>query len=111
MDNTAHSVQNQISVLFGELISLANVPENQKQELFTKLEEAITLNILGRLFDQLSEAEQALLNQQELKTKEDLFVFFSQSMSPEEFSKIASQAVEEVIGKFLDKIESQNVTS
>jgi len=104
MDSSTNQVSNRLAELFGELVSLGNLSEEQKQELFTKLEGAIVLNITGKLLDQLSESDRKILEQKQPKTGEDLFNFLSGAISPDDFRKIAGQSMEEVMKKFLDKI-------
>ena len=104
MNQQINQSQVKLEELFKEFISLGNISENQKQELFTKLEGAIVLNIVSKLFDQLSEGDQKTIEQQELKTNEDLFKFLSNTIPQENFYKVAAQSVEEVVKKFLEKI-------
>lgn len=104
MDSQINQSQNKLEELFREFALLGNLSENQKQELFTKLEGAIVLNMVGKLLDQLSDNDQQLIKQKELKTNEDLLKFLSSSISQEDFNKIAQRSVEEVVKKFLDKI-------
>ncbi len=104
MNQQVNQSQIKLEELFKEVASLGNISEQQKQELFTKLEGAIVLNIVSRLFDQLQENDKKLIEQKEFKTNEDLFKFLSNTIPQESFHKIASQAVEEVVEKFLEKI-------
>lgn len=104
MSSQTNQSQVNLKELFNEFASLGNLSENQKQELFTKLEGAIVLNIVSKLFDQLSESDKKDIENKELKTNEDLFKFLSSSIPQNSFHKIAEQSVEEVVKKFLDKI-------
>ena len=104
MDQQINQSQIKLEKLFKEFASLGNISEQQKQELFTKLEGAIVLNIVSKLFDQLTENAQKLIEQKEFKTNEDLFKFLSDAIPQESFHKIAAQSVGEVVKKFLEKI-------
>ena len=104
MDPQINQSQIKLEELLKELVSLGNISEKKKQELFTKLEGAIVLNIVNKLFDQLSENDRKNIEQKELKTNEDLFKFLSNTIPQDGFHKIAEQSVGEVVKKFLEKI-------
>src|SRR3989344_4946576 len=105
MDQKINQSQIKLEELFREVASLGNISESQKQELFTKLEGAIVLNIVGKLFDQLQETGKKIIEQKKFKTNEDLFKFLSSAVSQDNFHKVATLAVEEVVKKFLEKFK------
>src|SRR3989344_134635 len=100
MNPQINQSQIKLEELFKEFASLGNLSENQKKELFTKLEGAIVFNMVGKLLEQLSENDQQLMKQKEFKTNEDLFQFLSDTTSQDNFRKVAGQSVEEVVEKF-----------
>jgi len=104
MNPQINQSQIKLEELFKEFASLGNLSENQKKELFTKLEGAIVFNMVGKLLEQLSENDQQLMKQKEFKTNEDLFQFLSDTTSQDNFRKVAGQSVEEVVEKFLKKV-------
>lgn len=104
MDQQINQSQIKLEELFKEVALLGNISEQQKQELFTKLEGAIVLNIVSKLFDQLSENDQKLIEQKEFKTNEDLFKFLGSVVPQDNFHKVAALSIEEIVKKFLEKI-------
>lgn len=104
MNSQINQQQNRLEEIFKEFALFGNISEEQKQELFTKLEGAIVLNIVSKLLGQLSESDQKSIGQKEFKTNEDLFKFLSNTVPQADFNKVATQSVEEVTKKFLDKI-------
>lgn len=104
MDPQVDQSQSKLEELFKEFALLGNLSENKKQEMFTKLEGAIVLNMVSKLLDQLSENDRKAIEQKELKTAEDLFKFLSNTITQDDFRKVAEQSVGEVVKKFLDKI-------
>lgn len=104
MDQQISQSQIKLENLFKEVVSLSNISESQKQELFTKLEGAIVLSIVGKLFDQLQEKDKKLIEQKGFENNKDLFKFLSSIIPQENFQKVATLSVEEVVTKFLEKI-------
>ena len=104
MDQQIKKSQIKLEELFKEVASLGNISEEQKKELLTKLEGAIILNIVGKLLDELQETDKKLIEQQGFKNNEDLFKFLSSAVSQENFYKVVTLSVEEVVKKFLEKI-------
>ena len=102
--NKSKNIQKQLEENFEELLSFGSFSKEQKKELFTKLEGAIAANIVVRLLDRLSSDDQKLLNDgEEFKDVQELFRFFSDKLSKEEFLSAAEESIKEVIEKFLSK--------
>lgn len=99
-----NQAQIKLKILFEEVASLGDMSGQQKQELFTKLEGAIVLNIVSRLFDQLSESDKIALREEKFKTDVDLFGYFASVVPQDDFHSAAVLSVEEVTKKFLGKI-------
>jgi len=104
MDQKTNQLQTELGQFFDDIASSNNLSDEQKKELFTKLEGAIIINIVGKMFDQLSGPDKQIIKEQEFKNSEDLFKFLSRVV-PEDVSRnIISLSVTEVVEKFLEKL-------
>jgi len=87
-----------------DLLSMVKLSDEQKEEVLTKINNAILINLIGRCFDLLSEDEKKGIAEKELLNENELFNLISTRISKEDFQKAIDQSAEEVIGKFLEKI-------
>ena len=104
MNQATPRPQNELERIFREFLLTYKFSPEQERELFSKLEEAIVLNIINKLLDRLSEDDKKLLEQKNIKTAEELFSFFENSIPREDIEEVASKSVEEIMKKFLDTI-------
>lgn len=104
MDEKTNQLQTELKQFFSDLVSSSHLSDEQKKELFTKLEGAIVLNVIRKIFDQLSESNKKIIQEREFKNAEDLFKFLGQIVPEDVSRKIIPLSVTEVVEKFLEKL-------
>lgn len=68
--------------------------------------EAISVNLIGRLIDKLSEEQKNQLSAEKSEKPDDVVKFFTVHISASQIKESLGAATEEVLNKFLDKIVS-----
>src|SRR6202453_517282 len=87
--------------VFRQIVAKGKFTDAQKKDIFEKMEGAILLRTGGMLIDRLSEENKKLLDTQDFKNTEDAFQFLADTVSKDEFKKIAAKATAEVLSQFL----------
>ena len=97
--------KNDLEKLFREFAAIGKLSKSEADEMFTNLQGAVMLNMLGRLLDTLSEESRKSLREKEIKTNDNLIAFLGTTVSSENFRQAATLSIEEVVDNFLDKIK------
>lgn len=90
--------------LFQSVAERNGLSGNEIQDLCTKLEGAIVLNVTNRLLDQLSEEAKMHLSQQRFPDGESIFTFLSTSVSQDVLRDVIGKATEEILLDFLKQL-------
>ncbi len=101
---TAQATHDNVEMLFRGLIEVAQLSEEEAQDFLKRIDAAITIHFIGRLVDQLSEQDKQLLQEKTIDTQAGLVVFLREHFSPEQCDAAASDATENVLRDFLDKV-------
>lgn len=101
---TTQPRNNSLDQILKEILETLGLSEEQQKKVFQGLDKAIILNLICRLEKQLPSEKKEELSKQKPETLEDVTKFFGEFFPKEEIQKSLRASVEEVIGKFLDKI-------
>lgn len=94
-----------ISSFLSEVARVGKLDTAREQELSSKLESAFVFNLTSRLLENLSvEAESQLANEH-FSDYSDLITFLVKVTPPVDFKNAVSASSEEVLSKFLEKIQ------
>lgn len=104
MDTQDQKTAEEIKSLFNEIIAIHNLNEDQKKDVFEKLEGSIYLNLTSHLLDSLPENSKAELKQKEFKTNKELLEYLSGKTPKDKFQNAIFQSTDEILTKFLEKI-------
>lgn len=107
MNLQTNSPENQLNEVLNDFISSVELPENEKQELFQKLGEAVVMNFTGRMISHLKDDDRNLLSQINFGGNEETFNFFKDKVSLEITQQELGKATEEILERFLTKIEQR----
>jgi len=96
--------KNKLERVFKEFARTCNFSEEQEKKIFKDFEEAIMLNIIDKLFEQLSTKQKEQMKQQKFKDFGRLIDFLSESVSKDTLTQVSQLAAEEVTKEFLERL-------
>ncbi len=96
--------KNKLEHIFKEFARTCNLSEEQEKETFKDFEEAIMLNIIDKLFEQLSAKQKEQIKQQKFKDFGELINFLDESVSKDTLAQVSQLAAEEITKEFLERL-------
>jgi len=96
--------KNKLERIFKEFAQTCNLSEEQEKETFKDFEEAIMLNIIDKLFEQLSAKQKEQIKQRKFKDFGELINFLNESVSKDTLAQVSQLAAEEITKEFLERL-------
>lgn len=104
MQTQNDSIKKDINDVFKKILRVGTFTSEQKKQLFSKLEEAITLRSIEQLLALISSENKAVVEKMEFESQEEFLLFLGKMVDPQILTENISLATTKVLGAFFDSM-------